>query len=108
MVGRLSWVTAEKGLRKTALVLFKGCSTSWSHSLEKIGATKIDELQKSLDAEDRGMGDEQDFIATLDGQRDGGQSPRSRECARFLSPTWKMKMIRRMERKMREKMESKE
>ena len=46
-------VAAVKGLGKIALVLSKGCSTSWSHSLEKFGATKIDELQKSLEVEPR-------------------------------------------------------
>ena len=41
------------------------------------------------------------------GQR--AKSPHSRECAGFLSPTWKKKVKnRRMNRKMREKMESKE
>ena len=70
VVCHLSWVTPVKGLCKTALVLSKGRSTSWPHSLEKFGATKMDKLQKSLVAEDRGLGHEPHFIATLGGQRD--------------------------------------
>ena len=36
VVGHVSCVTPVKGLRKTALVLSIGCSTSWSHFLEKL------------------------------------------------------------------------